>query len=37
VRRRVEENFIDVIIQGEQDWQFTGFYGEPSWQNKYKS
>jgi hypothetical protein len=37
VCRRVENFFIDVLVKGEQDWRFTGFYGEPSWENKYKS
>jgi hypothetical protein len=37
VCKRIEKNFIDVIVKGSQDWRLTGFYGEPSWNNKYKS
>jgi hypothetical protein len=33
------ENFIDVIIGSGLDniWRFTGLYGEPKWQDKYKT
>jgi hypothetical protein len=31
----VTKNFIDVIIEDEIDWRFTGIYGEPSWNQKH--
>jgi hypothetical protein len=31
----VTKNFIDVIIEDEIDWRFTGVYGEPSWNQKH--
>jgi hypothetical protein len=33
------ENFIDVTIGSglENIWRFTGLYGEPKWQDKYKT
>jgi exonuclease III len=37
VCKRIEKNFIDVIVKDSQDWRLTGFYGEPNWNNKDKS
>jgi hypothetical protein len=31
----VTKNYIDVIIEGDTDWRFTGVYGEPSWNQKH--
>ena len=31
VCKRVQKNFIDVVVKGDQDWRLTGFYVEPSW------
>jgi len=30
----VTKNYIDVIIEEEGGWRFTGFYGEPDWRRK---
>jgi hypothetical protein len=27
----VTKNYIDVVIEGDFSWRFTGVYGEPSW------
>jgi len=27
----VTKNYIDVIIEEEGGWKFTGIYGEPEW------
>ena len=27
----VTKNYIDVIIEEEGGWRFTGIYGEPEW------
>jgi hypothetical protein len=37
--RYKSENYIDVFIGVGQEniWRFTGFYGEPSWENKHLS
>ena len=34
-----QRNFIDVAVCHTHDvpWRFTGFYGEPKWEDKYKS
>jgi hypothetical protein len=31
----VTKNYIDVVIEGEFSWRFTGVYGEPSWGQKH--
>jgi hypothetical protein len=31
----VTKNYIDVVIEGDFSWRFTGVYGEPSWGQKH--
>ena len=33
------KNFIDVVVgaPGDEPWRFTGFYGEPRWEDKHLS
>jgi hypothetical protein len=31
----VTKNFIDVVIEDDTEWRFTGVYGEPSWNQKH--
>lgn len=30
----ITKNYIDVLIEGEGSWRFTGIYGEPEWSQK---
>ncbi|XP_010230168.1 uncharacterized protein LOC104582375 [Brachypodium distachyon] len=33
----ITANFIDVAVEDVVEWRLTGFYGEPKWEDKYKS
>jgi hypothetical protein len=37
--RASSPNYIDVIVQESDDkiWRLTGIYGEPCWEDKYKT
>jgi hypothetical protein len=37
IGRAATKNYIDVIIEDDITWRFTGFYGEPSWGQKHIS
>jgi hypothetical protein len=31
----VTKNYIDIVIEEDFSWRFTGVYGEPSWGQKH--
>ena len=37
IEQGVTENYIDVLIQDENEWRLTGVYGEPIWEQKDKT
>ena len=37
VPKDITANFIDVVIEGVNEWRLTCFYGEPKWEDKHLS
>jgi hypothetical protein len=34
IEKSVTKTYIDVVIEEDTNWMFTGVYGEPSWNQK---
>jgi hypothetical protein len=37
IEKSVTKNYIDVVIEDDTNWRFTGVYGEPSWNQKHQT